>query len=139
LADLKSPSELSVLAVSDDPQVRDEARFGFPAGVNVSLAVESRDAWDHMKDDEPDVVVVDIQTGSAGGFNLAQDMAASERLRDVPVLVLIERPQDAWLARKAGARAVLTKPIEVSELVREVLAVAAPESATSAARDLSSS
>ena len=50
-------------------------------------------------------------------------MSQSPRLRDVPTLMLLERVQDAWLAREAGATAYLTKPVDAGELVTETLAL----------------
>ena len=74
-----------------------------------------------MRSVVPELVLVDIQTGSAGGFSLARDMAQSPRLRAVPILMLLEREQDAWLSRQAGAIAYRVKPIDTDDLVRSVL------------------
>jgi CheY-like chemotaxis protein len=115
---------LQLLVVSDDPLVREQARFGFPKGVAVSFATDSREAMDALQGDEPSVVVVDMQTGSAGGYGLTTDMAADPRLARVPVVILLEREQDAWLAKKAGATSFHTKPPAPGELVRAVLAAA---------------
>lgn len=109
-----------VLVVSDDPLLREEARYGFPEDA-ICFASDSRDALRMIEDRLPQVVVVDLQTGSAGGFNLIRSLRQHERTRDIPTLLLLERPQDSWLARQAGASGVRVKPLEVSDLVTETL------------------
>ena len=130
------PGGLSILIVSDDPHVRDEARYSFPADANVSLATDSRAAWGKLHQGAFSVVLVDMQTGSAGGYALARDMSQSPRLKEVPVVMLLERPQDAWLARAAGAAIYRVKPLPPGELARAALVAearseAGPEAQTS--------
>jgi DNA-binding response OmpR family regulator len=115
---------VNVLVVSDDPLVREEARYGFPAEVKVSFAVDARDAARMLEHEQRSIVVVDLQTGNAGGYALAKDMADSSRLAGIPLLILLQRPQDAWLAKEAGADAFCTKPLGGGRLAREVLALA---------------
>ena len=118
--------ETFVLVVSDDPLVREEMTYGFPAGIRIELVADSREAMAVMSDARPSVVVVDIQTGSAGGFSLARDMSQHGRLKDVPICMLLERPQDEWLAKEAGASHFLIKPIGAPELVSVVLGLVLP-------------
>jgi DNA-binding response OmpR family regulator len=111
------------LVVSDDPRLREEARYAFPAGVDIVFATDAREAWKLLRTGTPSAVIIDIQTGSAGGFGLRRDMSQDPRLQEVPTLMLLERVQDAWLAREAGATAYLTKPVDAGELVAETLAL----------------
>ena len=115
---------LRVLVVSDDPQVREAARYGFPAGVQVDFADDAREAARVLGDRPPSVVVADLQTGRAGGYALARDMSESGGFGGVPVLILLQRSQDAWLAQMAGASLHRTKPLRPGTLVRDVLALA---------------
>lgn len=73
-----------------------------------------------MSERTPSAVVVDLQTGSAGGYGLARDMGLNDRLAQVPVVMLLERDQDAWLARQAGARFVRLKPVEATSLFKDL-------------------
>lgn len=109
------------LLVSDDPAVQEDLRYGTPLGVEVAFARDAREGRAALEDNGASLVIVDLQTGSAGGFALARDMAYSDKLRDVPVFMLLERDQDAWLARQAGARLYRTKPIESAQLVADAL------------------
>jgi DNA-binding response OmpR family regulator len=110
--------------VSEDPLVLEEAEFGFPAGVEIESATDARVAIQMIKKQVPDVLVVDIQTGSAGGFSLAKEMRQYLGSKDVPILMLLERSQDAWLAGQAGAARHRVKPLETSDLVADVLELA---------------
>ena len=112
-----------VLIVSDDPHVREEARFTFPSHVQALLAMDARAAWKVMLTMTPAVALLDLRTGSAGGFGLARDMSMDDRLRAVPVLMLLERIEDAWLAKQAGAAKFRTKPIDAADMVAEVLSL----------------
>jgi DNA-binding response OmpR family regulator len=116
-----SEEKVILLVVSDDPLIQEEARYGFSDRVELRTALDSRQAWKIMNEEPPTIVLADIQTGSAGGFGLAKDMSARKTLADIPILMLLERPQDDWLARQAGASSSRVKPVEVSELVREVM------------------
>ncbi len=118
-------AKLRVLVVSDDPLIRDEAEYGFPEHVALRMATDSRDAWRLILDDLPDVVIVDLQTGSAGGFDLIKVLRQDQRTESIPALLLLERPQDAWLADQAGATATRVKPLEAAELATEAVALAA--------------
>lgn len=116
--------ELDVLVVSDDPQLTHEASFGFPVGVRVTVVRDAREALESAAERTPDVVVVDLQTGSSGGIALAQDMAQDDQLAKVPIMMLLERPEDEWLAKRGGADLVRTKPLDTTQLVADALALA---------------
>jgi two-component system, OmpR family, response regulator len=125
VADSKAPGkEITVLAVTDDQRLREELSFGFPQKVQVAATVDARDALRSMQARAPSVVVVDLQTGSSGGISLMKEMQQHPALSSIPVLVLLERDQDAWLAREFGAAAHLTKPVETGELVAGLLQLA---------------
>jgi DNA-binding response OmpR family regulator len=107
-----------LLVVSDDRKVREELRYGLPADFEVDLATDAREAWTHMSETIPWAVVVDLQTGSAGGYGLARDMSENARLAHVPVVMLLERSQDEWLAKQAGAAACLVKPVNAQHILQ---------------------
>jgi CheY-like chemotaxis protein len=87
------------------------------------FARDASEAMKLMSEIPPSVVVTDIRTGSAGGYGLSREMAANEQLRRIPRLILLERRQDSWLARQAGAR-FRVMPISDDDLVEEVLLLA---------------
>jgi DNA-binding response OmpR family regulator len=108
------------VVVTDEARLGAEISDGMPADLSVHRAQDAREAIDVMSKITPAVVVVDIRTGSAGGVALARDMAQSKRLGGVPILMLLERPQDEWLARTAGARVVRTRPVSAEILARDI-------------------
>ena len=114
-----------VVVVSEDVHLRDEASFGLQAGLRVEFARDSAEAFDLMRGALPAAVVVDIQTGNAGGLVLAKEMSQNPRLSSIPVLVLLDRDHDRWLARASGARDVRTKPLHPGQLGRELTSLIA--------------
>ncbi|HMG30901.1 MAG TPA: hypothetical protein VK585_12360 [Jiangellaceae bacterium] len=58
-----------------------------------------------------DVVVLDGETAPAGGLGMARQIK-DEIYRCPPVLVLIGRPQDAWLATWSRAEAAVPHPLD---------------------------
>jgi DNA-binding response OmpR family regulator len=115
------PPTRGVLVVSHDPTLQREARFAFPEDFDVVVVGDARAAGAELGAWTPAVLVVDLLSGSAGGFALGRDLSQDRRLADVPMLMLIERHQDEWLARQAGADAVRTKPIDAAELAASAL------------------
>jgi DNA-binding response OmpR family regulator len=109
------------LVVSDDPEIKREMRYAWPIDVEVEVVDDAAPAWERLKSITPGLVMVSIRTGNAGGFALARDMSMVPRLADVPVLMLLERDQDKWLAKEGGATKVRVAPFEASELVVDAL------------------
>ncbi len=71
-----------------------------------------------------DLFILDGEATPAGGMGLARQIK-DELFRCPPVLVLIARPQDAWLATWSRADAVVGLPIEpvsTAEAVSRLLA-----------------
>jgi DNA-binding response OmpR family regulator len=63
----------------------------------------------------PDAVVVDLQVGSMGGMAITR--AIRQHVDPRPrVVLLLDRTADTFLARRAGADAVVVKPIDGFEL-----------------------
>lgn len=113
------------LVVSDDRDVAEAIRFGLPAKAEVVVLNDARSAISRLDALTPRVVVVDLQTGNAGGFGLAKDMSQIARLASIPVIVLLEREQDRWLAQQSGATLALRKPVTGTEILAAVSSVLA--------------
>ncbi|MDQ3661244.1 MAG: response regulator [Actinomycetota bacterium] len=114
-------SDIALLVVTDDPRVQEELRYALPTGVSARFAADARSAWKELQTGTPTVVVVDIQTGSAGGYGLTKDMGTRPEFAQVPVVMLLERAQDSWLAKQAGAVSFVCKPVAATSLVRECM------------------
>lgn len=73
-----------------------------------------------------DVMIADGDTHPAGGFHLVRELRARQTDgRDVPpMLLLIARPQDDYLAKWAQAEAWILKPIDPFDLAAVVEALA---------------
>lgn len=87
----------------------------------VSEGVEVRPTVAEMA---PALVILDLQIGNMGGFATCMDLRLDEsvgRLEPVPVLLLLDREADIFLAHRADAEAYVVKPLNPLELRRVAL------------------
>jgi len=75
---------------------------------------------------EPDLVVLDLQIGNMGGMATCIALhleAGAGRLPRVPVLMLLDREADIFLARRSDADGWLLKPIDAFRLRKAATAL----------------
>ena len=79
-----------------------------------------------VADSTPDLVVLDLQIGNMGGIAACLHLrheAGAGRLPEVPVLVLLDRQADVFLARRSGADGWIVKPLDAFALRKAAMAV----------------
>lgn len=109
---------MTILVYSDDRTTREQVRLAvgrrpaadlpkveFVEVATPSVAIRTLDAGGI------DVAVLDGEAVPAGGMGLARTIK-EEIYNAPPVLVLIGRPQDAWLATWSRAEAVVSHPLD---------------------------
>lgn len=109
---------LKVLLYSDDRQVRQSIVMALgrrpapelPAIEIVECATEPL-VIRHMSEGGYDLAILDGEATPAGGLGVCKQLK-DEIFRCPPVLVVIGRPQDAWLATWSRADAVVPMPID---------------------------
>ena len=118
-----------MVVASDAPFVHDDVSSVLSArhyGVrHVSSGPEVLAA---CKERLPDLVVCDFQMGNMGGMATCLELHLEEsggRLGHVPVLLLLDRRADVFLARRAQAEGFLVKPLDPIRLRRAVRALVA--------------
>jgi DNA-binding response OmpR family regulator len=91
------------------------------AGFEVQIAHDGQEAWEAILEDQPDVLVTDLQMPRVDGFELIRRIRANAATKEMPVLMLTAKGFE--LAReeameKWGISSVLSKPFSPRELVR---------------------
>jgi hypothetical protein len=128
---------MTVLIYSDDRVTREQVRLAIgrrPAAdlpkVEIVECATQPAVIKTMEAGGVDVAVFDGEAAPYGGMGLARQVK-DEIYRCPPVLVLIGRPQDAWLATWSRADAVVSHPLEpaavadaVADLLRQRLGLA---------------
>ena len=74
----------------------------------------------------PDIAVIDLQIGRMGGMATCLDIRLEEgagRLPHVPVLMLLDRRPDVFLARRAQAEGWLVKPLDALRVRKAITTV----------------
>ena len=81
-----------------------------------------------VHDDPPDLVLVDMQMGNMGGMAVCLELRLEESYHDVPhvpVLMLLDRRPDVFLARRSSAEGWLVKPLDALRVRRATRALLA--------------
>jgi DNA-binding response OmpR family regulator len=106
----------TVIIASDAPSLRAEvaAALGEP-GTDVVEVHTGQEVARKVKEHTPELVVVDMQMGNMGAMAVCMELrleASYGNLQEVPVLMLVDRRADVFLARRAGAQGWLVKPLD---------------------------
>ena len=124
------PAVSTVLVAADAAFVRDEVIAALSGDYEVLAVADGRDVRTAVAENRVDVAVIDMQIGSMGGIAATMDLRLEEsggRIGHVPVLLLLDRRADVFLARRAGAEGFLIKPISPLKLRRAIAALLADD------------
>ena len=105
-------AEVDATLASDECEVLRVRR-----GADVLPVIEAKD---------PDLVILDLQIGSMGGIATCIAIRQEEgagRLHERPVMMLLDRAADVFLAQRSEADSWLVKPLDAFRLMRAVATI----------------
>ena len=116
-----------ILVAADDPRVFDEIRSVLEdPSTNLRWVRRGEDVREAMNYDPADLVIADMQIDTMGGIAVAFDLeleADAGRLEPRPVLLLLDRRADVFLARRSGIKGWLVRPLDPIRLRRAAAAL----------------
>ncbi len=117
-----------VLVIDDEPSIRHILRCSFEAhGYEVIVAEDGQRGVAMARRQRPDVIVLDLLMPVMNGHMVLDALRSDGRTDRVPTVVLTALAQASTRERctEQGAIAVLTKPFDPGEVVRQVDAIVA--------------
>ncbi|MDQ8023277.1 MAG: Hpt domain-containing protein [Moraxellaceae bacterium] len=110
----------TVMVVDDSLTVRKiTSRLLEREGYRVVTAKDGVDALEQLVELKPDVMLLDIEMPRMDGFDLARNVRADEKLRDIPLIMITSRMADKHrnYAMEIGVNHYLGKPYQEEHLL----------------------
>jgi DNA-binding response OmpR family regulator len=117
----------TILVASDLATLRKEIEAVISGpDVEVRSVTSGPEVVSFVAEESPDLVIVDMQMGNMGGMAVCLELRLQESydaIDHIPVLMLLDRRPDVFLARRSGAEGWLVKPLDPLRLRRSVAAL----------------
>lgn len=126
---------IRILIVEDEPAICEMLTFALvDSGYRCDVATDVRAARSLVADSNPDLIVLDWMLPGQSGIEFARELKRDPGTRDIPVIMLTARTQEADVVTglDAGADDYIPKPFSPRELAARIKAVlrrAAPHAA----------
>jgi two-component system KDP operon response regulator KdpE len=114
-------STVKILVVDDEPAIRKLLRVGLTAeGYSLIEAPNAREALSLVKQEQPDLILLDLGLPDVNGHELLERWRAEPL--DLPIIILSSRTDEAGIVRalELGADDYVTKPFGTRELVARI-------------------
>lgn len=122
---------LALLLVADAAWVKNDVTAAVTdPGTSLDVVEDPTLAVAQAETQRYDAILVDMQVGSMGGMAVTRalhDAMSNDQIELAPVIMLLDRDADRFLARRAGADADIVKPFTSQDL-REALTKLLPAS-----------
>ena len=115
-----------ILIVEDEPSIAELIAINLShAGYEVQKALQTDVAANMMRDELPNLLILDWMLPGKSGVQFARELRANERTRSLPILMLTAKSEenDKVLGLDSGADDYVTKPFSPKELVARVKAL----------------
>ncbi|HEY3303546.1 MAG TPA: sigma-54 dependent transcriptional regulator [Candidatus Binatia bacterium] len=109
-------SQVSLLVVDDETGVRESIRLIFGKHFRVHEARSSEEGLRKVKEETPDVVLLDILMPGADGLETLKQIKKVHPEGQVIMLTALNTARTAFTAKETGAFDYVTKPFDVDEL-----------------------
>ncbi|MEZ5911318.1 MAG: phosphate regulon transcriptional regulator PhoB [Paracoccaceae bacterium] len=115
-----------VLVVEDESAQREVLRYNLEAeGFAVAIAEDGEEAMLKLREDQPDLIVLDWMLPKVSGIEVCRQIKARPETRNVPVVMLSARSEEFDRVRglDTGADDYVIKPYSVVELMARLRAL----------------
>ena len=115
-----------ILLVEDNPVNRRLAEFLLRSqGYQVRAATNAQEAFDTIKAERPDLILMDVQLPGMDGLEATKKIKEEPTTRDIPVVAVTSYAMkgDREKALAAGCSGYITKPIDKDTFILEVATV----------------
>ncbi len=115
-----------ILIAEDEPDIRELVAFTLRfAGHEVTTTMNGEEALHKAGEIIPDLIMMDVRMPKMTGYDACRAMKAQANLKDIPVVFLSAKGQDAEIqvGLEAGAEEYLLKPFAPDQLVERVKAI----------------
>ncbi len=115
-----------ILVVDDDPQItRLLKAYLSQAGFIVLIASDGESAWQVIRSERPDLVVLDLMLPGRDGWEITRRVRDDRQLSQTPIVMLTARVADSDKVDglELGADDYVTKPFNPPEVVARIRAV----------------
>lgn len=113
----------SVMIVDDDAQIRTLLSTMLSvAGFESVTAEDGLDAWDKIKNQQPDVLLLDIMMPNMDGLSLCKKLRDEAETAELPIIMLSGKAHQEAIREglAAGANSYITKPTSLDELTKNL-------------------
>lgn len=115
-----------ILVVDDEPHIRQLLRQVLTdAGYQMIEAADGDTAMRQARLMHPDLIVLDVIMPGISGFGVIGTLRADPETAHIPIVILSVAEEATW-ALELGARACLTKPVDVPRLLSTVAHLVGP-------------
>jgi len=115
-----------ILIVEDEPSIAELIAINLThAGYEVEKALQTDVAISMMREQLPNLLILDWMLPGKSGVQFAKELRANERTRALPILMLTAKSEesDKVMGLDSGADDYVTKPFSTKELVARVKAL----------------
>src|SRR4030067_1105620 len=115
-----------ILIVEDEPAIQELLAFNVTqAGFQPLRAEDADSAWQQIRSNVPDLILLDWMLPGTSGVILAKQFRADGRSKDIPIIMLTARgdERDNILGLDSGADDYIPKPFSPRELMARIRAV----------------
>jgi len=116
-------SQKKILLVDDEADLVETIRFPLEVeGFNVLVSYDGEDALNKARQENPDLILLDIMLPKLNGYKICRLLKFDERYKHIPILMLTAKTQekDKILGMETGADEYITKPFEMDQLLEKV-------------------
>ena len=117
------PYTAKILAVDDESEITDLIHYHLVrAGHAVTTAANGWEAIQSVRDDRPDIILLDLMLPDLDGFGVCEILRRDPLTATIPIMVVSawSSPDSRNLGLELGALDYLTKPFSPSDLVARV-------------------
>lgn len=117
------PYAANILAVDDEPALTELIQFHLKrAGHRVTIAANGWEAIDCVKQQRPDIILLDLMLPDLDGFGVCEILRRDPLTATIPIIIVSawSSPDSRNLGLELGALDYITKPFSPQELVERV-------------------
>jgi DNA-binding response OmpR family regulator len=108
-----------ILAVDDDKDILEVLQYILEeSGYEVETLSDGHDLFGHIKENTPDLILLDIMLGNMDGRQLCREVKAKQETHDIPVILIsASHNVSDSMKQKGSPDAFIAKPFDISELL----------------------